>query len=146
MNQQTYKVREPIAHDVAPVCRLAAQIGLPITNQDMQFRLNLYKEQNNKAWVIENNENDVIGCAAVHVTKVSYKNSARIVSILVDKKYRRKGIGRQLLKEAEDYAKSMGCEYVELTKNLRESNEALTFYMTLGYQNNQSCDYLEKPL
>lgn len=49
----------------------------------------------------------------------------------VDKKYRKNGIGKQLMKEAEKIAKKLKCERIEL--NCWEFNEnAINFYKNIG--------------
>lgn len=55
---------------------------------------------------------------------------------MVDEDIRGQGIGRQLMEEAENLARSKGCKIIELTSGLRRAKEGThEFYKALGYQN-----------
>ena len=59
-------------------------------------------------------------------------NLALIDSLLVGSKYRRKGIGKQLIQEAESFAKENKCTKVYLETN--EDWGAVEFYKKNGYK------------
>jgi len=59
--------------------------------------------------------------------------TVEIGGLIVDKKYRRKGVGRLLMKKSEEWGKSNGCDSVLLATQVKRS-EAHLFYSCIGYQ------------
>ena len=58
--------------------------------------------------------------------------TGEITELIISKKVRSNGIGRQLMKKMEDYFKSIGCEYI--TIDVFAYNEsAINFYKKQGY-------------
>ena len=72
-----------------------------------------------------------IGC--VNYLAFELENEGmKIIALAVSKKYRRKGIGTQLLKTAEQWAKENNVEVVLLNSGLPREN-AHAFYESQGY-------------
>ena len=72
-----------------------------------------------------------IGC--VNYLAFELENEGmKIIALAVSKEYRRKGIGAQLLKTAEQWAKENNIEVVLLNSGLPRE-EAHTFYESQGY-------------
>lgn len=98
----------------------------------MQQNLLIYGSD---AFVLELN-GDILACLAFHILPQfhSEEKHMRIVSLVVDKKHRQKGIGKQMLKEAERIAVENGCCVIELTSSARRiSTGAHAFYAGQGY-------------
>jgi GNAT superfamily N-acetyltransferase len=65
-----------------------------------------------------------------------------IDTLIIDKKHRGSGIGKQLLEMAEKYAVESGCVSVELiTANHRRLDGTHDFYERRGYQDHLKKDY-----
>ena len=76
--------------------------------------------------VLKNKENEII---AGILTRIYLK--AMFVEVLwVDEKYRKKGIGTELLNKVESYAKEIGCTFIHLDTF---SFQAIDFYKKCGY-------------
>ena len=78
------------------------------------------------------------GCIAVHLSHLFHdtQKSARITTLIVDKEFRRHGVGSKLIKVGEDYAKQMGCRLIELTSGMQRKNMGShDFYRDMGYDN-----------
>ena len=71
-------------------------------------------------------ENNVIASGRVHFND---NNQAQIRYMAVKDRYKRKGIGSEIVTKLEDYASSKGAKKMVL--NAREN--ALSFYLSLGY-------------
>ena len=56
----------------------------------------------------------------------------RITELIVDKEYRKKGIGKKLLLEMKKYLKSIGCEKI-LVEVFGYNENAIKFYKENGY-------------
>lgn len=79
----------------------------------------------------------VLGFVAVQVgimfTELS--SYARLTAVVVGPQARRRGIGRALVRAAEELARARGCAFVELTSGVRPGRQdAHAFYPALGYQ------------
>jgi predicted GNAT family N-acyltransferase len=72
-------------------------------------------------------EKNVIASGRVHFNS---ENEAQIRYMAVDKNYKRKGVGTEIVKELENYALSKGI--VSMILNAREN--AISFYLSLGYE------------
>jgi len=59
----------------------------------------------------------------------------RITALVVDRRSRRRGIGRLLVAHALSWADQAGCQLVELTSALNRA-EAHAFYRSLGFEQN----------
>jgi len=58
---------------------------------------------------------------------------AIIENVVIDGKYRRRGIGRLLMEYAIKQARKAGCYKVQLLSN-KQRHEAHQFYQTLGFE------------
>lgn len=64
---------------------------------------------------------------------IASSRASEIVSIAVKQKYRRRGIGRALVRAAVDYLMAMNCREIKL--HVRESNVgAIAFYEKCGFK------------
>ena len=77
-------------------------------------------------------EKNVIASGRVHFNS---ENEAQIRYMAVDDRFKRKGIGSEIVDKLERYATSKGAEIMVL--NARE--EAISFYSRLGYE--EVCPY-----
>lgn len=74
-------------------------------------------------------KNRTVGAAVLEVKN----GAAKLLDILVKEDFRAKGIGAQLLSEAEEKARGEGCRKISLeTSKLHEN--ALGFYTSRGYK------------
>ena len=76
----------------------------------------------------------VIGLVAVHWCTMMQQERpvARITTMVVDDRERRRGIGRMLMKAAAQAARAAGCDVLELTTALHRA-EAQAFYQSIGF-------------
>lgn len=77
-------------------------------------------------------EKNVIASGRVHFNS---ENEAQIRYMAVDDRFKRRGIGSEIVDKLERYATSKGAEIMVL--NARE--EAISFYSSLGYE--EVCPY-----
>lgn len=133
------KIRKVTLCDVKALMPLIAQLGYPISEENLMARIALYQlGSNDIAWVAATEDDKIIGCIAVHVYDLFHctERYAKIVSLVVDENYRRQGIGQMLVARAEKYTKKKDCHTVELSTSLKRIKfGAPAFYTTLGYNN-----------
>ncbi len=100
------KIRKAKIGDVSQIQKLINQFAkqelmLPRSLSDIYESLRDF-------WICEFN-NRIIGCCALHVT---WKDLAEVRSLAVNKRYQRRGIGRQLINAAINEARELGCKSV----------------------------------
>jgi GNAT superfamily N-acetyltransferase len=76
----------------------------------------------------------LLGLATLHVTPVLHRAGSvgRVTSLVVDPAARGHGVGRMLMRAAEEWAVGRGCVLMEVTSNRRRT-DAHAFYERLGY-------------
>lgn len=131
--------------DMDRLVQLIDQLGYQIDQATLAENMRYYGMA---AFVLEM-EGEIIGFLAYHILPQfhSHERHMRIVSLVVDQKCRKKGIGKKLLQEAERIAKETGCSCIELTSAAhRRVSGAHTFYLHQGYIANGEKVYFRKEL
>jgi N-acetylglutamate synthase-like GNAT family acetyltransferase len=145
----TLQIRRVTLCDVPEIAPLIAQMGYPISEEELTARVALYQlGQNNIAWVALNEES-IVGCVALHIYDLFHcaERYSRIVSLVVKDTYRRAGIGKKLIEHAEKYAINHNCSTLELSSSLKRLKTGThAFYDALGYKNEGETEsrYLRK--
>jgi GNAT superfamily N-acetyltransferase len=82
-------------------------------------------------------DGQVLGLLALHLCRMlQYPNPiARVTALVVDRRARRRGVGKLLMQHAEQVGSAAGCEFVELTSAMDRA-EAHAFYRSIGYEPN----------
>ncbi len=90
---------------------------------------------------IAEHDNNIIGyiLGFVHSTFFANGNVAWLEEIMIDEKYRRMGVGTELVKQFEETAKEKQCKLVALA-----TRRAANFYSAIGYE--ESAAYFRKIL
>ncbi len=104
------------------------------------------KENNGKCYLaIENGKAiGLIMGSVVSYTEYDYLDykcpkKGEITELIVSKKVRSNGIGQQLMKNMEDYFKSINCEYI-IIDVFAYNEEAINFYRKQGYHTRMLVD------
>lgn len=138
-------VREVNAADAEALAHLATQLGYPSQPEEMTRRLRALLPQQNQALVAVADA-DVVGWVQVDVhSTLLLDNVAELAGLVVEEKWRDKGIGRALLKAAEQWALERGCSTMYVRTNIIR-HAAHTFYRHLGYQQVKTSLTFAKPL
>lgn len=75
----------------------------------------------------------VAGAAEIYTTEVKgYGNMGVIVFIAVEKEYRRRGVGRKLVLEAEKVFRARGCKF-SAASTRKENTASIRLFTSLGY-------------
>lgn len=90
---------------------------------------NLKLNDTNSYYIVAILNNRIVGLltSEIQVKLHRAKKQSFIEDLIVDKEYRRQGIGKALLHNAIDYAKESDCEVIELTSYI-ENESAHRFY------------------
>ena len=96
---------------------------------------NVLKGENIQVFIAENEQNEYVGHLIVGQTKSVFTEltSGYVFDVFVKEKFRRKGIGKTLLKEAEDYLREKGYSRIALSV-LARNDSAISLYTKIGYK------------
>ena len=82
-------------------------------------------------------DGQILGLLALHLSRMLQYPSpiVRVTALVVDRRARRRGVGKLLMQHAEQVGSAAGCEFVELTSAMDRA-EAHAFYRNIGYEPN----------
>jgi GNAT superfamily N-acetyltransferase len=87
--------------------------------------------------IIVRKGNDILGFAAIEILKgISFPDNMKIANIIliaVDKKFKGKGVGRVLIQESSDWAKTNGCSFLSAGTQII-NNASVKFYQKNGFK------------
>ncbi|MEW6244314.1 MAG: GNAT family N-acetyltransferase [Bacillota bacterium] len=114
--------------DCAGIARLCGQLGYPATSHQVRPRIaNILARENHKVFVAEAAVGKIIGWVHVHSYPLLESDlMAEIGGLVVNQDFRRMGVGRALMRYAEEWARTMGCANVSVRSNV-------IFYEGVGY-------------
>jgi GNAT superfamily N-acetyltransferase len=130
-------IRHATDDDVPALASLMNELGYSTTVADMQSRYALLKNHTDYAtWVAVCN-NEVAGMIGLFRNIYYEKNGLyiRVGALVVNKAFRKMGLGKALLQKAFDWAVETGASQVLLNSGNRdERKEAHAFYQHLGFE------------
>ena len=128
-------LRAPHAGDASDLASLLGQLGYPADPREIPARLSAFESGSTAlAWVAEL-QGRVVGLVTAHVIRSLHKTEvvAMLTVLVVDERSRGSGVGRAMVRTAEEWAVSQGASAISLTSALRRT-DAHEFYKRLGYE------------
>lgn len=130
-------IRKAEMGDVSQIVSLMEQLGYPTTIDHMANRFHTISTNSNYHTLVAEYNGKVVGMAGL-CTSLFYEYDGcyvRIVAFVVDIHYRRKGVGKSLIQEAEKWAIEQGATAIGLNSGNREERKgAHQFYLEMGYK------------
>jgi GNAT superfamily N-acetyltransferase len=121
--------------DAEEIARLSAQLGYSTAMEQITSRIDRFIDDKNAAiFVYEIPENHLAGWVHIFGKHLLYAEYAEIGGLVVDKIFRRQGIGLQLMKKSEEWARENDYHEIRLRSG-DERKEAHKFYKQIGYTN-----------
>jgi len=133
-NTQAIKTRPAEERDIAPLARLAGELGYPSTAEQVRERFAYSKAAPHQATFVAVIDGDaVIGWIHLSEThSLDTEPRAEITGLVVDSNHRSGGAGRLLVERGEEWARRRGLAVIGVRSNvIRERTRA--FYERLGY-------------
>lgn len=122
------------SEDAGHVNRLSAQLGYPLTvGQTLQNINSVVKSQDHNAFVAEYGDRVIGWIGAAHSIMIEVMPHCEINGLVIDEKYRGKGIGNMLIEAVKQWAKKKGDDRLSLRCNIARI-EAHQFYEHLGFK------------
>jgi GNAT superfamily N-acetyltransferase len=134
MSAPVIVVRALKARDVAAACTLLGQLGYSLELAEVHHRLEAVSAAPGHGVFIA--EADGVPVALLHVFErptMEKPTEAVVQSVVVDRRYRALGIGRQMMAFAERWARERGLASVSLASRI-DRHDSHAFYDKLGYR------------
>ena len=128
-------IRTAEPSDAAVIAELLDQLGYPTTAAEVPERLRRIRSEGRGEVFVSVVAGEVGGLISVQVGPglTRSEDAAYVSTLVVAEEIRGKGVGRELLEVAEDYARKHGCpRIVVATANHRSGAHA--FYERLGWE------------
>ncbi|MDY6790541.1 MAG: GNAT family N-acetyltransferase [Thermodesulfobacteriota bacterium] len=134
MNQVQYEIRQTTMDDVSAIAELTAQLGYSSSEFEIQQRLStLLNSQDHVIYVSLVSSGKIVGWIHVYVAnRVESGSFAEIGGFVVSASFRRKGIGKALLKAAENWTVQNELTRLRVRSNSKRK-DAKEFYSNMGF-------------
>ena len=139
-------IRSAQPSDTRAIAELTIQLGYEVALPTVAERLGRMLAHGDQGFLVAEADGDVVGW--VHVAIIEYIETgpfAVIGGLVVDRRHRKKSLGRQLMTGAETWAREHGCSIVRLSSSTFRT-ESHRFYEHLGYVNIKTQYSFAKPL
>lgn len=128
------QIRKVRPRDYARIAELAGQLSYPSSPDEIASRFDGMKGSNQHAVFVAQLGDEIAGWLGVYVCRaVEADARAEISGLVVDEKFRSRGIGPLLLARAEQWTREKGCRTIGLRSNVIR-DRAHTFYERQGYK------------
>ena len=127
-------IREMLAADAQEVAELSGELGYPVSAAEMQARIQQLSKLADRVAFVACLENRVVGWIEVGV--VHHLQSGpygEIGGLVVSSTQRSRGIGKQLVKRAEEWVAGRGLETI-LVRSRITREDAHRFYLQQNFQ------------
>ncbi|HSC26614.1 MAG TPA: GNAT family N-acetyltransferase [Vicinamibacterales bacterium] len=129
----TISARPARISDAGDIARLTTELGYEVEASTLAPRLSRLLSRPDQQLLVAECDGRVVGWVHAVVSEyVELDAFAVIGGLVVDRRHRRKGIGRRLMREAEEWARASGCSVVRLWSSTSRT-ASHEFYRQLGY-------------
>lgn len=131
----TLLVRPAAAQDANGVATLLGVLGYPCDRDEAAGRLRAVAEEPGQQVLVADRHGCLVGLLALDIRYYLPLGgpTCRITALAVSAGEQRQGVGRMLLREAEQRARQAGAARIELTSGAQRA-EAHDFYRACGYE------------
>jgi GNAT superfamily N-acetyltransferase len=121
--------------DVSGLVVLLGQLGYPSTEAAVHERLDYWLDDPSSWLIGADDDGDLVGVAALGVLPMIEVTGklGRLLALVVDERYRGRGVGQSLVTATEEQARAAGCVKMEVTSS-RYRTRTHEFYQQLGYE------------
>ena len=128
-------IRLATQRDTGALAPLLAQLGYAASPDELSERIERLTERADGEVLIAELDDQVVGVAAYQLIDVPERPDpqCRITSLVVDDRFRRRGVAYALVHTIEETARDFGCFRLEVTTQ-PDRADALAFYLASGFE------------
>jgi GNAT superfamily N-acetyltransferase len=128
-------IRLATQRDTVAIAPLLGQLGYPASAHELGERIERLTDRPDGEVLIAELDDGVVGVAAYQLIDVLERPDpqCRITSLVVDDRFRRRGVAYALLHAIEETARDFGCFRLEVTTR-PDRADALAFYVASGFE------------
>lgn len=131
-------IRDADPSDAAEIARLAAELGYSTNAEEIVGRLDRIVDRRKQVVLVAVSEEKFAGWVQAQASEVLESGfRVEIVGLIVDESYRRRGVGRRLVEEAERWALEIGAPAIVVRSNSKRV-ESHSFYPALGFSSSKT--------
>ena len=146
MASRVIAMREIGLDDAEAVARLSGELGYPATADEMKRRiLHLQSARDHVVFVACSSDVVVAWIDVGIIHHLQAEPRGEIGGLVVSEGHRNRGIGRQLLAKAEEWARQQGMAEMQVRSRITRE-DAHRFYRREGYQQTKTSAVFSKPL
>ena len=139
-------IRPATLEDVAALVDLNDQLGYPATETELVERLAPILASDEHSMLVATDDGRPIGWIHVALEHGMETSRAAVLrGLIVDERHRSMGIGHDLLRAAEDWARDRGCAVV-IVRSRVTRDRAHRFYLREGFEQVKTSHVFGKPL
>ena len=127
-------IRLAALRDADAIAPLLGQLGYPTTADELSERVERLADRSDGEVLVAELDGEVVGLAAYQLIDVIERPDpqCRITALVVDDRYRRRGVAYALLHTIEETARDFACFRLEVTTH-PDRADALAFYRAAGF-------------
>jgi ribosomal protein S18 acetylase RimI-like enzyme len=126
------QIRRARAEDSARLAELSEVLGYRTASDDVLRRF-VSLDRNPEYWVLVAVDDGVVGFISFHKYETVFKDPGiNITALVVDEERQNQGIGRLLVRQAEEIARANGFTWIRANSGMHRT-EAHGFYRRLGF-------------
>ena len=127
-------IREMRAADAEEVAELSGELGYPVSAEEMQARIQQLAKLSDRVAFVACLENHVVGWIDVGVVHhLQSRPYGEIGGLVVSSTQRSRGIGKQLVRRAEEWVSGRGLDTI-LVRSRIAREDAHRFYLQQNFQ------------
>ncbi|HPQ22364.1 MAG TPA: GNAT family N-acetyltransferase [Saprospiraceae bacterium] len=139
-------IRSAKKNDANSITRLSHQLGYETLEETLQNRLiNIIENRDNCVYVACINENIVGWIHGFYSMRVESEFFVEIGGLVIEKRFRKIGIGKKLVEKVTEWAELKNCRKVRVRCNLLRT-ESHEFYQKIGFEMNKIQKIFDKKL
>jgi ribosomal protein S18 acetylase RimI-like enzyme len=131
------EIRPCTSDDAVAVSTLSGELGYAVSVRQAREQLTELRKTGTDPIFLAIADGQAAGLVSLHLYRILQYTSpiVRVTTLVVDRRARRRGVGKLLMEHAEQMGSAAGCEFVELTSAI-DRTEARAFYHNIGYDSN----------
>jgi len=127
-------IRRAGAADCKALAALSAQLGYPCKEEAVKERIAGIEAEDERAVLVAETGEQVIGWTTLEVVRHFYLDPCvNLSGFVIDERYRGRGVGRLMIREAENWVREKGLDVLRLNANAVRKN-AHRFYENNGFR------------